>query len=122
MTIDGTLLLCRKIAIRHGNLLLGRIVLYEAHVLQCFVLWERVADLTRLSSGIGTSTIMYGALDVLYVQHSLAFSAVEYGGIGTVKEAILSPVDDVLVSLPARGSEFYFYAVARNISLADWFR
>ena len=121
MPIDGALLICRQIAGVDRNLFICGMILDEAHVLQRFVFWLGIADLTRRPASTGTGMVVDGSFDIFRVKHYLTFPAMEHLGIWTVQEAILGPVDDVLVSLSACGSEFSFYTAARNVSLAHWF-
>ena len=122
MPIDGALLISRQIAGVDRNLFLCGMILDEAHVLQRFVFWLGIADLTRSPASTGTGMVVDGSFDIFRVEHYLTFPAMEHLGIWTVQEAILGPVDNVLVSLSARCSEFCFDTVARNVSLADWLR
>ena len=82
--IDGALLICRQIARVDRDLFLCRMILNEAHMLQRFVLWLRIADLTRSPASTGTGMVVDRSFDILRVEHYLTFPAMEHLGIRTV--------------------------------------
>ena len=65
--------------------------------------------------------VLHSTHDLLGVQRDFAIAMVKYPGSGSVNKTVFSAVDDALVSCSSGGAEFFFHAVARDVSLAHRF-